>query len=374
MPKYDIEYGYDNFKASAVVNGPEGMRTFHRFTERRTLGDVPLRGLSDYARHMELFDFYPLNTLRAGSSLYDDSYMTQEVLDARKLAELNKVVDTKLGALNDARDGKRIDSDDIKEGKSYIIRGRELDGFTMPEREFSIVKKLGDPIRAFVCKQVGGPLMNIRWTMSRLDCSTYGIEYQPNLIVMGFGTRFTSSITPYVEAYNKAVEKRDEFQKCLCDRANTANQISAKASSILYLRDYPTDNNGSITRLILYIPGFKDAGTGLVKCPTGTVLTYSQLQNSLRIYVRESSSPSGRGTRPVDFKFTHLEVRDGIINYKSWKYGNIKICEQGGFVVEIINPDIPSVLYRTSLEDLFTVSWDEAFSSDFDSSTRMKWK
>lgn len=374
MPKYDIEYGYDNFKASAVVNGPEGMRTFHRFTERRTLGDMSLRSVPEHARHMELFDFYPLNSLRAESDLYDEDYLTQDVIDARELAELNKAIDSKLGVLNDARNGKVVDTDQIKEGKSYIIRGRELDGFTMPEREFSIVKKLGDPIYAFVCKQVGGPLMNTRWTMSRLDCSTYGIEYQPNLIVMGFGTRFTSSITPYVNAYNAAVQKRDEFRKCLCDRANNAPQKNGKASRILYLRDYPKNNRGSITKIILYIPGFVQLADNLVKCPSGTVLTYRQLERSLRIYVKESSSPTGRGLRPVDFSFTRFEVNDGIIDYKSWKYGGIKICEQGGFTVEIKSPDIPSVFYRTSLEDLFTVSWDEAFSADFDSSTRMKWK
>lgn len=80
---------------------------------------------------------------------------------------------------------REIKLEKFKEGDVFSLQGVECDDFTMPVKEYQVIKKVdevfGVKLDGLVVKQISGDSSTI-FSLTKTDCQTLGIEFQPRLL------------------------------------------------------------------------------------------------------------------------------------------------------------------------------------------------
>lgn len=80
---------------------------------------------------------------------------------------------------------REVNLEKFKEGDVFSLQGVECDDFTMPVKEYQVIKKVdevfGVKLDGLVVKQISGDSSTI-FSLTKNDCQTLGIEFQPRLL------------------------------------------------------------------------------------------------------------------------------------------------------------------------------------------------
>lgn len=80
---------------------------------------------------------------------------------------------------------REVKLEKFKEGDIFSLQGVECDDFTMPVKEYQVIKKVdevfGVKLDGLVVKQISGDSSTI-FSLTKTDCQTLGIEFQPRLL------------------------------------------------------------------------------------------------------------------------------------------------------------------------------------------------
>lgn len=79
---------------------------------------------------------------------------------------------------------RHVEIEKFKKGDVFSLQGAECDDFTMPIKEYEVVKKVdeifGIKLDGIVVKQLSGEKSNI-FSLTKTDCKTLGIDFEPRL-------------------------------------------------------------------------------------------------------------------------------------------------------------------------------------------------
>ena len=82
-------------------------------------------------------------------------------------------------------DKREVKVEKFKKGDVFALQGVECDDFSMPVKEYEVIKKVDDvfgiQLDGLVVKQISGDTSTI-FSLTKTDCQTLGIEFQPRLL------------------------------------------------------------------------------------------------------------------------------------------------------------------------------------------------
>ena len=80
---------------------------------------------------------------------------------------------------------REVKVEKFKKGDVFALQGVECDDFSMPIKEYEVIKKVdeifGIQLDGLVVKQISGDTSTI-FSLTKTDCQTLGIEFQPRLL------------------------------------------------------------------------------------------------------------------------------------------------------------------------------------------------
>lgn len=80
---------------------------------------------------------------------------------------------------------REVKVEKFKKGDVFALQGVECDDFSMPVKEYEVIKKVdeifGIQLDGLVVKQISGDTSTI-FSLTKTDCQTLGIEFQPRLL------------------------------------------------------------------------------------------------------------------------------------------------------------------------------------------------
>lgn len=80
---------------------------------------------------------------------------------------------------------REVKMEKFKEGDVFSLQGMECDDFTMPVKEYEVVRKVdevfGVKLDGLVVKQISGENSTV-FSLTKTDCQTLGINFQPRLL------------------------------------------------------------------------------------------------------------------------------------------------------------------------------------------------
>lgn len=80
---------------------------------------------------------------------------------------------------------REVKVEKFKKGDVFALQGAECDDFSMPIKEYEVIKKVdeifGIQLDGLVVKQISGDTSTI-FSLTKTDCQTLGIEFQPRLL------------------------------------------------------------------------------------------------------------------------------------------------------------------------------------------------
>lgn len=80
---------------------------------------------------------------------------------------------------------REVKVEKFKKGDVFALQGVECDDFSMPVKEYEVIKKVdeifGIQLDGLVVKQISGDASTV-FSLTKTDCQTLGIEFQPRLL------------------------------------------------------------------------------------------------------------------------------------------------------------------------------------------------
>ena len=135
---------------------------------------------------------------------------------------------------------REVKVEKFKKGDVFALQGVECDDFSMPVKEYEVIKKVDDvfgiQLDGLVVKQISGDTSTI-FSLTKTDCQTLGIEFQPHLLFFPMNMNWKEVIVNQndkVKEFNPLdmgtypVFKETKLIERIVVRINNVNQVGSE--------------------------------------------------------------------------------------------------------------------------------------------------
>lgn len=168
---------------------------------------------------------------------------------------------------------REVKVEKFKKGDVFALQGVECDDFSMPVKEYEVIKKVdeifGIQLDGLVVKQISGDASTV-FSLTKTDCQTLGIEFQPRLLFFPMNMNWKEVIISQHEKIKEfnpldmstyPVFKETKLIERIVVRINNIRQICGD----IFCNDFKISNNELMGGFMLVVKKNIPVRNGMLK-------------------------------------------------------------------------------------------------------------
>lgn len=248
------------------------------------------------------------------------------------------------------------------EGKKYKLTLGACDGLDGTNLVYQFIKEIdnihGLPIHSLIMRPINIPENMNLFSLTRNDCTLYGVDYEPNLQLFDSGLNW------------EEVKEDGDAQEIVNEEPQVNVWDLTRPFNSSDLSTYPMDYRTHDVRMfVLRLTGFRYArnrrgdATDMILTPTGTYVPREHFIKTLKVMYNRDNMPYNTSSNILKCgictkAYTTSPSNDDLIDGQGTIFVAVETIHEDLNTGSIVGIS-PTFLINKGINDLFLVSWDE---------------